>query len=95
MNGQELKGCPIGVSEDFSKATQNEHKQLWNLVKEAKDSKYVDAEKAIVNIKITYKRVILTYTTNKTNPQAKTFFRSFSLKEINNNTYWYIPQPRK
>ena len=94
QNGKKLKGTRIGVSEDFSKHTLEEHKHLIRHAKEAKDVKFVDPKKAILNFKVTYKRVLITYTTDKTNTMARTFTKSFSLPQILENSRWYIPEDR-
>ena len=93
-NGKKLKGTGIGVSEDFSKATVEEHKHLRRHAYEAKVTKFVDPKKAILNFRVTYRRVVLTYTTDKNNTNAMTFTKSFTLQYIQENPYWYIPQDR-
>ena len=90
-NAHKLKGTQVGVSEDYSKATLDVHKSLVQHAKDAKENKYSDAVKAIVNFKVTYRRVLITYTTCKTDPHAKKFTRSFSLDDIQGNSRWYIP----
>ena len=71
-----------------------EHKHLLRHAKEAKEFKFVDPKKAIVNFKVTYRRVLVTYMTDKASTMAKTFTKSFSLSQIVENPYWYIPQER-
>ena len=93
-NGRNLMGSNVRMSEDFSKATVVIHKNLANLAKAAKESLYKDPKKAIVSYKITYRRVILTYTVDKTNRDAVTFNRSFSHEFIDKNREWYIPKER-
>ena len=90
-SGKKFRDCPINVSEDFSKETLQIHSQLYKHGKEAKESKYVDDTKAIKYFKVTYRRLIVTYTTNKHHNDAVTFVRSFSLKDIQENPNWYIP----
>ena len=93
-NGWKLKGCNINMSEDFSKATIEVHKQLRNAAKAAKES-FSHQSLGILNYKVTYRRVILTYTTNKTYKEANTFNRSFSLENVKGDVNWYIPKDRK
>ena len=90
MNRGKLKGLDIRVSEDFSKTTVQIHKQLGVHALNAK-SIYDDQYKAIIRYTIQYRRVVLTYTTDKKNENARTFTRSFSLKHIEDNKKWYIP----
>ena len=90
-NGRRLKGCPISVSEDFSKPTLEIHRQLRQHGKEAKEYKFKDQTKAILNYKIVYKRLLLTYTTDKSKPTSKTFTKSFKLHDILQNPKWYVP----
>ena len=90
-NGKKLRGCPISVSEDFSKLTLEIHRQLRQHAKEAKECKFTDPTRAILNYRTTYKRVLLTYTTDKSKHTSKTFTKSFSLQDILRNPKWYIP----
>ena len=90
-SGQKLKACPINVSEDFSKETLAIHKELWKHGKDAKEFRYNDNLKAIKYFKITYRRLVLTYTTNKNSSTASTFTRSFSLDHIQQNQNWFVP----
>ena len=90
-NGKKLQGCPISVSEDFSKPTLAIHRQLRQHAKEAKEYKFTDPTKAILNYRTTYKRVLLTYTTDKSKTTSKTFTKSFSLQDILQNPTWYVP----
>ena len=93
-SGAKFKNCRINVSEDYSKETLNVHSQLWKYGKEAKDLLYTDNTKGIKHCKIAYRRLILTYTTNKNNINATTFTRSFSLDYIQKNARWYVPPIR-
>ena len=93
-NGQKLKGCNINVSEDFSKSTIEVHKQLRNKAKAAKES-FKDQTIGIINYKVTYRRVMLTYTSNKAIKGANTFNRSFSLQDTYDDVNWFIPKERK
>ena len=94
-NGTKLRDCNINMSEDFSKATIDIHKKLRREAKEAKELKFNHASLAITNFKVTYRRVTLTYTTNKSMKTANTFIKSFSLRDIESNINWYVPQERK
>ena len=95
MNGRKFKGTNIGVSEDYSKQTLEVHRQLNNHAREAKEIKFSDPVKSIKHYKITYRRAVLTYSTDKTNTNARTFTRSFSLEDILKNNQWYIPQDNR
>ena len=48
----------------------------------------------ITHYKVTYRRVVLTYTTNKNSPTASKFTRSFSLEHIKGNKNWHVPPSR-
>ena len=90
-----FKNCDINVSEDFSKETLNVHKQLLSYGKQAKESLFTDDKKGIKYYKIAYRRLILTYTTDKKKTDALTFTRSFSLDFIKKNQKWYVPPVRQ
>ena len=92
MNGRRFRGTNIGVSKDYSKQTLEVHRQLKNQAWEAKEIKFSDPVKSIKHYKITYRRAVLTYSTDKSNPAAKTFTRSFSLEDMSKNSQWYIPR---
>ena len=83
------------MSEDYSKETIHIHNQLRKHGKEAKEFHFKDNNKAIKYYKVTYRRLVVTYTTNKHNSDAATFVRSFSLKYIQDNTNWSIPPQAK
>ena len=91
QSGNKFKNCEINVCEDYSKQTLLVHKQLWKYGKQAKETLYHDNLKAITYYKIAYKRLVLTYTTNKNNTTASTFTRSFSLDYIQRNRSWFVP----
>ena len=93
LNRGKLRGLDIRVSEDFSKATVLIHKQLGSFAKNAKNT-YEDQYKAITKYTIQYKRVVLTYTTDKRNENSRTFTRSFNLKDIQDNNKCFIPRDR-
>ena len=91
-NARKLKGTNVNVSEDFSKQTLFEHRELRKYAKLAKETQFNDPDKAIINYKVTYKRVVMTYTLNKHNQNSKTFTRSFTLQNVNENpTKWFVP----
>ena len=95
-NGRLLKNSNENISEDYSKITLEEHKQLRNHGKMAKEKMFVQENEntAIVYYKVTYKRLVLTYTTNRHNQDAQKFTKSFSLNYINGNRHWYLPAKR-
>ena len=95
-NGHKFKDSVVNCSEDYSKNTLEIHKKLWQHAKTAKETlSYQDEQiKTIKYFKITYRRVVLTYTTDKNNPTAPTFIKSFTLKHIQENSKWYLPSQR-
>lgn len=94
-NGRLFKGCTVTVSQDFSKATLAVHKELRAHAKGAQDSLNSDESqpKSIVRHRITYRRVVVTYSSNKNLPSAATFTRSYTLDFILRNRNWFIPPP--
>ena len=96
-NGKLLKNCEVNASEDFSKLTQDIHKQLRHHAKEAKVIMENDNELSvnIVNYKITYRRVVVTYKTKNSSVSSPTFTRIYSLQFINSNAKWFVPPPRR
>ena len=92
--GHLFKGCDINVSEDFSKETMKVRKQLIEHGRKAKVD-YCDNQKSITYFRVAYKCLILTYSSNKRDPQAKTFTRSFRLDYINRNSKWFLPPLNK
>ena len=90
-SGRKFKECAINVSEDFSKETLLEHSKLRKHGREAKEFRYKDSMKAIKYYKVTYRRLVVTYTTNKNSVTASTFTKSFSLDQIQDNPNWYMP----
>ena len=95
-NGRKFKDTVVNCSEDYSKNTLEIHKKLWQHAKTAKESLSCQEgqTKTIKYFKVTYRRVVLTYTTNKNNPMAPVFNRTFSLKHIQENSKWYLPPQR-
>ena len=69
-NGHKFKTCPINVSEDYSRETIKEHKLLREHAKNAVEV-FNDPIKALVSYKITYRRLLVTYSTNKNKQDAK------------------------
>ena len=92
--GHLFKGCTINVSEDFSWETLAIHKDLWKYGQAAK-SNYNDNTKSITYFKVSYRRLVLTYTCNKNDPHAKKFTRSFSIDHVKQNSNWYVPPVSK
>lgn len=89
--GAKFRNTHINMSEDFSKETLLVHNQLRKLGKDAKESLYNDPNKAIKYYKVTYRRLAVTYSVNKNDPNARTFTRSFSLDDINGRQNWFVP----
>ena len=92
-NGNRFKDCPINVSEDYSKDTLQTHKKLRTHGIDAKTHVF-DNKMAIKFWKVTYRRLLLTYTVDKNNADARTFIKSYSLKDIQENPNWFIPKPQ-
>ena len=92
-SGSKFRHCPVNVSEDFSRETLEVHKKLFNHGKAAKMS-YNDSSKSIIKFKVNYRRLVMTYTLNKSDARAKTVTRSFSLDNIKHNPDWYKLIPR-
>ena len=95
-NGRKFRDSVVNVSEDFSKNTLEVRRKLLRHAKAAQETLACqnDQEKAIKHIKIAYKRVVLTYSTNKNNASAPVFVKSFDLKYIEANSKWFIPSQR-
>ena len=95
-NGYKLKDSEVNMSQDFSKITLDIHKQLRMHAKSAQEALTNDKqqEKMIKNIKVTYRRVVLTYSSNRNNPNAPVFTKSFTLQYILGNNKWYMPPKR-
>ena len=95
-NGRKFKGTRVAVSEDFSKLTLSIHQELRTQAQKAQGelSTQPGQLKAIINYKVTYRRLLLTYTTNKNNPAAPKFTRSFSPNYISNTKKWFMPSDR-
>ena len=95
-NGHKFKNSVANCSEDFSRNTLEIHKELRQHAKAAQEK--ISCNEGEINtikhFKVTYRRVVLTYTANKNNPSAPVFTRSFSLKYIRDNTKWYMPPKR-
>ena len=91
-NASKFRKCPINVSEDFSKETLDIHRKLVNYGKHAKNS-FEDPLKAIVHYKLIYRKLVLTYSLNKRDSNAKQITRYFSLDDISENAYWFLLKP--
>ena len=96
-NGRYLKDCDVNISEDYSKRTLDEHKMLRKHGHNAKESLATqeNEQKAITFYKVAYKRLIVTYTTNRHKADATKFTKSFTLNHINDNRLWYLPPKNK
>ena len=93
-NARKFKAVSINFSEDFSRETLEEHKKLFNLGKHAKQT-YIDDHKSIRNFRVTYKRLVVTYTINKQNLNSPTFVRTYTLRDIQyNGDNWFVPVER-
>jgi hypothetical protein len=95
-NGICWKGTGVNISQDYSRDTVSHHKELFDFAKNAKTVQYTnDPKKAIVKFNVLYKRLSVTYTTDKHNiHDAKTFRKTFTLADIKNNrNAWFIPPP--
>ena len=92
-NGRKFKDSGVAVSEDYSKLTLAIHQELRQHARQAQGELDTQPgqQKAIINYKVTYRRLVLTYTTNKGNPDAVKFTRSFSPQYISTNNKWYMP----
>ena len=88
-NGSKLKDSTINVSEDFSKETLLTHTKLRNYGKDAKVN-LIHNTLVIKFYKVTYRRLVLTYTTDKNKSDASKFVKSFSLKD--NDRWFSSPQ---
>ena len=92
-SGKLFKGGYVTASEDFSKMTLGVHKQLRAHARDAQNALNNDEAQVnrITHYKVTYRRVVLTYSSNK---GLSPFTRSFSLDYIQGNDKWYIPPGR-
>ena len=77
-----FKHSAVNISEDYSKDTLAVHKQLVAHAKEAQMKL-----NTIKSFNITYRRVTLRYEPPSQNP----FFKSFNLKDIEDNNQWFLP----
>ena len=95
-NGHKFKNTIVNCSEDFSKLTLGIHRELRQHAKNAQEvmAGQEGGINTIKNYKVTYRRVVLTYTTNRNNPAAPVFVRSFTLNYIQDNKKWYLPPKR-
>ena len=85
-NANRFRDTPYSVAEDFSKETLGIRRQL---VAQAKTAKLKCS--GIKYFKLKYKTLVLTYE----NPDTeKTFYKSFNIHDVLNNTYWYMPNAR-
>ena len=91
-NASRFRNSPINVSEDFSKETLDIRKKLISYGKNAKSS-YDDPVKSLIHYKLNYRRLLITYSMNKKDPNARKITRSFSLGDISGNVYWFMLKP--
>ena len=91
-HASQFRNIPINVSEDFSKETLDIHRKLISHGKHAKNS-YNDSTKSILNYKLNYRRLLVTYSMNKVDPYAKKVTRSFTLGDISDNVHWFMLKP--
>ena len=90
-NGIKFKTVSINFSEDFSRETLEEHKKLFKFGTHAKES-FIDGSRSIKYFKVAYKRLLVTYNTNKKNPNSTTFVKSYTLRDIEYNPEnWFVP----
>ena len=95
-NGRKFKDSGVAVSADYSKSTLAIHQELRQQARKAQGELNTQKgqQRAIVHYKVTYKRLVLTYTTNKNISDATRFTRSFSPQYISTNSNWYMPPNR-
>ena len=89
-NAAKFKTVSINFSEDYSRETLQEHKKLFAFGTHAKQT-YEDENKSIKYFKVSYKRLVVTYNTNKKIQNSTTFVKSFTLRDIHNNDNWFVP----
>ena len=77
-NASRFRNSHINVSEDYSRETLDVHRKLYQHGKAAKENLFTDPVKAIKHFKVGYRRLIITNSTNKNDPAASVFKRSFS-----------------
>ena len=74
----------VNVSEDYSRQTLAIHRKLAEHGKSVKEQ-----HEYIIHFRIQYRRLVLTYLNKKSD---KTFVRSFTLKNINEYSNWFVPR---
>ena len=90
-NGARFRDCPINVSEDFSRETLDEHKKLRTHGDKAKQA-YVNETKSIKHYKVSYRRLVVTYSVKRPNQIPTSFVKSFTLNDITRNPdKWFVP----
>ena len=90
-----FKDSPVNVSEDYSKPTISEHRSLISKAKRAKENGLGDSRFSILNYRLGYRRVTLTYSSNKNKPDAPVFRKSFTLSDTSADAQWFVPKERK
>ena len=93
FNGAKFKNTHINVSEDFSRETIEVHKKLRHYGKIAKDN-FTDPVKQLIGYKVTYRRLLVTYSVNSNDSNSRKFTKSFNLDYIMKNPNWFKPQVR-
>ena len=78
-----LKDSDMNISEDYSKTTLDIHRKLVSNAKDAKEKL-----STIKSFRITYRRVTLRY---ELSAAQNSFFKSFNLKDIEDNNQWFMP----
>ena len=76
-----LKGAAYSIAEDFSKPTLAVRRQLVQHGKAAKDK-----NPHILGFKLYFKHLVIKFVNINT---QQTYFKGFSLNEIENNINWY------
>ena len=93
-NGYKFKNSRVNMSEDFSRETLQVHKKFHSFGKHAAEV-FDDPVKAIKHFRISYRRLVVTYSNNKNDPESSKFVKSFDLNSIQSNPYWFKPQVRR
>ena len=93
-NGWKFKSVIVNVSEDYSRETLNEHRLLRDYGKKAAEV-FSDPVKALLYFKVAYRRLVVTYSSNKKQNDAKKFVKTFTLNYIRENPYWFKPQNQR
>lgn len=90
-----FKDNPVNVSEDYSKTTISEHRSLIMKAKEAKENGLGDSRFSILNYRLGYRRVTITYSSNKNKQDSPVFRKSFTLSDTADDAEWFVPKERQ